>query len=210
MLRRAAIELPEVGSPLSPSPWREINTMTVAFGHGIAVSPLQVASAAAAIVNGGILRPPTLLRREGPPPAGVRVVSKRTSDTMRRLLRAVVVEGTAKKAGVPGYLVGGKTGTAEKAISRGYDRRALIASFVGVFPMIQPRYLVFVMLDEPRPTKATFGFATAGWNAAPTTGRVIARIAPLLGVGAIDESRPIVAEAMHIALEGRRSRLASF
>ncbi len=210
MLHRAAIELPEVGSPLSPSPWREINTMTVAFGHGIAVSPLQVASAAAAIVNGGILRPPTLLRREGPPPAGVRVVSKRTSDTMRRLLRAVVVEGTAKKAGVPGYLVGGKTGTAEKAISRGYDRRALIASFVGVFPMIQPRYLVFVMLDEPRPTKATFGFATAGWNAAPTTGRVIARIAPLLGVGAIDESRPIVAEAMHIALEGRRSRLASF
>ena len=209
-LRRPALEIPEVGAPLSPRPWREINTMTVAFGHGLAVSPLQVASAAAAIVNGGILRPPTLVKRDGPPPAGVRVVSKRTSDVMRRLLRAVVVDGTGKKANVPGYLVGGKTGTAEKIAARGYNRRALISSFLGIFPMTTPRYVVFVLLDEPKGIEATYGFASAGWTAAPTTGRIVARIAPLLGVKAINETAPGIRQAMNIGVNFRRPHLASY
>jgi cell division protein FtsI (penicillin-binding protein 3) len=210
MLRRAALELPEVGAPLSPSPWREINTMTVAFGHGLAVSPLQALSAVAAIVNGGILRPATLVKRDGPSVAGIRVISNRTSEVMRRLLRAVVVEGTAKQADVPGYLVGGKTGTAEKAVASGYDRSARITTFVGVFPMTRPRYAVLVLLDQPQGIEATKGYATAGWNAAPTAGRVIARIAPLLAVGSIDEEAAEVNRAMEIALYSRRPRRASF
>jgi cell division protein FtsI (penicillin-binding protein 3) len=210
LLDRPEFEIPEVGTPLSPSPWREINTMTVAYGHGVAVTPLQVASAAAAVVNGGILRPATLLRRDGPPVAGVRVVSQKTSDLMRRLLRMVVVAGTGKKANVPGYLVGGKTGTAEKAIGRGYAERALITSFVAAFPMHEPRYVVLVLLDEPHGTEATYGFATAGWNAAPTAARVIARIAPLLGVAAEDEEAPAIREALELELGTGRTRLASF
>jgi len=208
-LRRATIEIPEVGAPLSPRPWRDINTMTVAFGHGVAVSPLQVASAAAAIVNGGILRPATLLLQDGPP-SGVRVVSQQTSDVMRRLLQLVVREGTGKKANVPGYVVGGKTGTAEKAAGRGYSKRALITSFVGILPMTEPRYVVMVLLDEPRGTEATYNFATAGWNAAPTAARVIARIAPLLGIEAVDEASPEARQALDLSINGGRPRLASF
>jgi cell division protein FtsI (penicillin-binding protein 3) len=210
LLDRPPLELPEIGTPLSPNPWREINTMTVAFGHGLAVTPLQVANATAAIVNGGVLRPTTLIKRDGPPPAGVRVVSKKTSDTMRRLLRMVVLEGTGKKANVPGYVVGGKTGTAEKAIAHGYASRALISTFVGVFPMTAPRYVVLLLLDEPHGNETTFGYATAGWTAAPTTARIITRIAPLLGVEAVNEDAPEVREALDITIAKGRARLASF
>lgn len=209
-LRRPAIEIPEIGAPLSPRPWREINTMTVAFGHGLAVSPLQAASAAAAIVNGGMLRPATLLKQETGLTDGVRVVSKRTSEVMRRLLRLVVLEGTGKKADVPGYAVGGKTGTAEKVTGHGYNQRALITTFVGVFPMSEPRYVVMVLLDEPHATEETHGFATAGWNAAPTTARVIARVAPLLGVAAIDESGAEMRQAFELSVKVGRPRLASY
>lgn len=181
MLTKPDFELPEVGSPLSPSPWREINTMTVAFGHGLAVSPLQLASGMSALVNGGTLARPTLLKQTDQPRVD-RVISKRTSRAMRGLLRLVVADGTGKQADVPGYLVGGKTGTAEKAKRGGYARKALISSFVAAFPIKRPRYVVYALLDEPRGIKETHGFRSAGWNAAPTAGRIIARIAPLLGV----------------------------
>ena len=183
MLAREPIELPEVGAPILPRRWREITTATVGFGHGLAVSPVQLAGGIGALVNGGIRVPLTL--RERDPDAGIpgrRVVSPGVSSHMRRLLRRVVEDGTGSRADVPGYRVGGKTGSAEKPGARGYRRNALISSFVGVFPIDAPRYLVFAMLDEPKGTKETFGYATGGWTAAPAVGRVVARIAPLLGV----------------------------
>ena len=190
LLDRASIELPEVGNPLTPSPWREINTMTIAYGHGIAVSPLQLAGGIAALVNGGMRIPTTLLRRDREEPReGERVVSAATSDVMRGLFRAVVERGTGRNADAPGFLVGGKTGTAEKSGIGGYRARALVSSFVGAFPMNEPRYLVLVLLDEPQGTKASFGFATAGWTAAPVASRIVSRIGPMLHV------KPVTARA---------------
>ena len=125
-------------------------------------------------------------------------------------MRLNVVEGTGKEAEVPGYLVGGKTGTAEKNIDGHYERKALLSSFVAAFPMDAPRYVVFIMLDEPKPTKATHGFATAGWTAAPVAGRVIARMAPLVGITPIDEEAPEIQAAMLLDINSRGRRLASF
>ena len=167
MLSPAAIELPEVGAPLVPSPWRKINTMTVAYGHGLAVSPIQLTTGIATMINGGLFYPATLLPRvkretgtierapeKGEP--GSHVLSPDTSEQIRRLMRLVVVEGTGKRAAVNGYLVGGKTGTAEKSARGGYSAKALLSSFVSAFPMTAPRYVVFVMLDEPKGTEETF------------------------------------------------------
>jgi len=191
LLDRATIELPEVGAPITPSPWREINTMTVAYGYGIAVSPVQLASGVAALVNGGRMMPATLLRRDPQASgAGERLVSGATSRAMRGLLRLAVEKGTGGNAAVSGYLVGGKTGTAEKAGRGGYRQRTLVSSFVGVFPMSSPRYLVLVVLDEPNGTAATHGYATAGWTAAPVVARVIARVGPLLRL-APDDALPV-------------------
>lgn len=183
MLDTPSLELPEVGSPLVPSTWREINTITISFGHGLSVTPLQLVSGTATLVNGGLFHPPTLVASEGGAPVpGERVLRQKTSDQMRGLMRLVVTEGTGKKADVPGYEVGGKTGTAEKAVNGSYRRKAVLSSFVAAFPMDAPRYVVLVMIDEPQGTKETFGFITAGWTAAPTTGRIIAQIAPLMGL----------------------------
>ncbi|HEY9548886.1 MAG TPA: penicillin-binding protein 2, partial [Kiloniellaceae bacterium] len=151
LLQAASVELSEVGQPMVPSPWREINTMTISYGHGLAVSPLQMTAAVAAIVNGGSEVRPTLLRQD---PAslrpGAQVISARTSEQMRKLMRLGVVKGTGSKADAEGYLVGGKTGTADKVAGRGYARNARIASFVGAFPMDDPRYVIFAMVDEPK------------------------------------------------------------
>ncbi|MCZ6604202.1 MAG: penicillin-binding protein 2 [Alphaproteobacteria bacterium] len=177
------IEMPERGAPIYPSYWRDVTTMTVSYGHGIAVTPLHLAAAVATVVNGGTYHPPTLLARDPDEPvASRRVYSQATSIQMRRLLRMVVAEGTGGKAAAPGYLVGGKTGTAEKTRDGGYDQSALLTSFVAAFPITDPKYVVMVMLDEPHGTKASYGYATAGWTAAPVVGRVVARIAPLLGL----------------------------
>ena len=211
LLNAPRIELPEVGEPLVPSPWRDINTMTVAFGHGIAVSPLQLAVGFAALANDGVLVPPTLVRREpGHQPAGLRVISADTSHTMRRLLRLVVEHGTGRKAGRPGYAVGGKTGTAEKSGRRGYRRGVLVSSFVGVFPMGAPRYLVLALLDEPRGTDATQGFATGGWTAAPVVGRVIGRVGPLLGVVPVADPSSDTRRGLLVAGTAKRGRNAAF
>lgn len=174
-------ELPEVASPLFPRRWRELEGVTIAYGQGISVNPLGFAAAAAAIVNGGTKVTPTFLKRDHVP-VGERVISRSTSDAMRRLLRLVVTDGTGAKANIRGYDVGGKTGTAEKPYKGSYARKKLISSFVGVFPIEDPQYLVFIMMDEPHGIRASAGFATGGWTAAPAVGRVIARIAPLLGV----------------------------
>jgi cell division protein FtsI (penicillin-binding protein 3) len=174
-------ELPERAAPLYPRHWGETETATVGFGHGISVAPLAFVSAAATMVNGGRRIIPTFLKH--PQDArGEQVISPESSATMRQLLRYVVTNGTGRKADVPGYDVGGKTGSAEKVSGRGYVAHKLLTSFCAVFPIDNPRYLVFVMLDEPHGTKATFGVALAGYTAAPLAGRVIARIAPMLGM----------------------------
>ncbi len=203
LLQPAAVELSEVGDPLVPSPWREINTMTISYGHGLAVSPLQLTGAVATIVNGGREVRPTLLRQD---PAHTveraQVISAETSETMRQLMRLVVVKGTGRKANAEGYLVGGKTGTADKQVGRGYARNARIASFVGAFPMDDPRYVVFAMVDEPKPTKETFGYATGGWVAAPLVGRLVERMAPLLGIAPRQDGEAMI-EDMIADIEAR-------
>jgi cell division protein FtsI (penicillin-binding protein 3) len=216
LLSPAPIELPEVGTPLTPKPWRPINTMTIGYGHGLAVSPLQLAVGVSSVVNGGILNRPTLIHRQpesevsNPPPRGDRVMSEETSQDLRRLMRLVVAKGTGGKAAAPGYLVGGKTGTAEKARRQGYNRRSLISSFVGAFPMTDPRYVVLVVLDEPQGTTKTHGFATGGWVAAPVVSRIVEHAAPLLGVGPTDEQAPAVLRQLDIKLKPEGRRLASY
>ena len=175
-------ELPERQSPIYPrNNWGEVETATIGFGHGISVTPLAFVTAAATIVNGGRKIVPTFLKH--PEDArGEQLIKPETSATMRSLLRYVVTNGTGKKADVPGYDVGGKTGSAEKNNGHVYVAHKLITSFCGIFPIDDPRYLVFVMLDEPHGTKETFGEALAGFTAAPLAGKVIARIAPMLGM----------------------------
>ncbi|MBT6910350.1 MAG: penicillin-binding protein 2, partial [Rhodospirillaceae bacterium] len=204
LLHRPSLELPEVGTPITPARWGEISTMTASYGHGLAVSPVQFASAFAATVNGGVLMPATLIKRKpGERPVGVQVVSERTSNQLRRLLRAVVEKGTGRKASAPGYLVGGKTGTAEKAGAGGYRRKALISSFVAAFPMTAPEYVVYLLLDEPQGDGETHGYATAGWTAAPLTSRVVGRIAPILGVRPLDVAAAPIRRAMAQPLHSR-------
>jgi cell division protein FtsI (penicillin-binding protein 3) len=199
LFKPAKLELPEVGWPLLPNPWSHISLMTVAYGHGIAVSPIQAVTGVAAIVNGGILRPATLLKQaEGQDVPGTRVIRQETSDVMRRLMRLVVTEGTAKQSEAPGYLLGGKTGTAEKATGHGYAKKALLSSFYGAFPMNDPRYVVVVMVDEPKGNKKSYGFATAGWVAAPAVSRIVQQIGPLLGVRPVDSNSPEVQQALSL------------
>lgn len=184
MNERAQIELPARGFPLWPKGnWSRITTMTVSYGHGIAVTPLHLASAYAALVNGGIWRPATLTKVEpGQQVQGRRVFKASTSARMRQLLRLIVDVGTGKKANAAGYRVGGKTGSAEKPGAGGYQRSSLVATFAAAFPMDNPRYVIIAMLDEPQGTAATSGQRTAAWNTAPVVGRVVPRIGPLLGI----------------------------
>ena len=180
-LEPVSIELKERGRTLSPgNNWGDVATMTVGFGHGIAVTPLHLASGYATLLNGGVWRPATLLKhgKNNPVPAGRRVFSEDTSYKMRALLRLVVTHGTGRKADAPGYRVGGKTGSAEKY----HNRSLLVTTFAGAFPMEDPRYVIVAMLDEPKGIKETHGFRTSGWNVAPVISKTVSRIAPVLGV----------------------------
>ena len=177
------IELKERGMPIWPSFWGRTTTMTIGYGHGMAVTPLHLATAYAALVNGGIWRPSTLLKLDpGKAPKGTRVITQATSDSMRQMLRMIVTEGTGKNANAPGMRVGGKTGTADKAAEGGYNRRVTVSTFAAAFPMDAPRYVVIAMLDSPKGSALSYGQRTAGWVSAPAAGRIIARIGPLLGV----------------------------
>jgi cell division protein FtsI (penicillin-binding protein 3) len=183
-LDRLRTELPESAEPLVPKNWSEISTVTIAFGHGLSVAPLQSVMATAALVNGGMLMPPTLLKRseEEARVLAKRVIKADTSEKMRYLMRLNVEQGTAKRAEVEGFYVGGKTGTSEKVVNGRYAKDKVLTAFMGVFPADKPRYLLLVMLDEPKATPETHGYATSGYNAVPVAGRIIARIAPLLGL----------------------------
>lgn len=182
-----------IATPQLPQRWGDVETMTIAYGHGIAVAPLQFAAAAASVVNGGRKVTPTFVKRpEDSGIADIPLIGADTSDKMRTLMRRNVAEraGTGKRAEVTGYEVGGKTGTAEMPDVGGYREKAVISSFLAAFPMSKPRYLVFVLLFEPKATEESGGEVLASRNAAPTAGRVIARIGPLLGMLPNEASAP--------------------
>jgi cell division protein FtsI (penicillin-binding protein 3) len=183
-LDRLRTELPESAEPIVPKRWVNLNTATIAFGHGLSVAPLQAAMGVAALMNGGTLIPPTFLKRsEAEAQAlGRRVIKPETSAIMRYLMRLNVERGTAAKADVPGYYIGGKTGTADKVVNGRYSKAKVLTDFIAVLPADRPRYVLLIMLDEPHATPETHGFTTSGWNAVPTGGAVVARIAPLLGI----------------------------
>jgi cell division protein FtsI (penicillin-binding protein 3) len=201
-LDRLRTELPESAEPIVPKHWGELNTVTIAFGHGLSVAPLQSVMGVAAILNGGYLIPPTFLKRD---PAATRAIATRvvkpeTSVAMRYLMRLNVEKGTATKADVQGFYVGGKTGTAEKVINGHYSKHRLMTDFMAVLPADEPRFLLLIMLDEPKPLPETHGFATSGWNATPVAAKVITRIAPLLGL----EPRFDMPAADHLILASAR------
>ena len=192
MDRRPFIELPAKGKPIWPQgAWSRVTNMTVSYGHGLAVTPLHLASAYAAMVNGGIWRPSTLMKLDPKDvPRGRRVFKESTSHRMRQMLRMISLYGTGKQADAVGYRVGGKTGSAEKATAGGYNKTALVSSFAAAFPLDAPRYVVVVVLDEPKGTVASSFQRTAGYTAAPVVGRLVPRIGPMLGVQP-DESRDV-------------------
>ena len=189
---RPYIELPARGYPIWPKgQWSRVTNMTVSYGHGLAVTPLHLASGYAAMVNGGIWRPATLMKLDPKDaPRGRRVFKESTSHRMRQMLRMISLYGTGKQADAPGYRVGGKTGSAEKANRGGYAKTSLVSSFAAAFPLDAPRYVVVIVLDEPKGTAASSFQRTAGYTAAPVVGKLVPRIGPMLGVQP-DESRDV-------------------
>ena len=183
-LSRLRTELPESAEPLVPKRWGELNTITIAFGHGMAVAPLQAVMGINALVNGGYLIPPTFLKRsrEDAMQLAKQVVKPETSASMRYMMRLNAERGTARKADVKGYYVGGKTGTSEKVVNGRYSKKQVLNSFTAIMPADNPQYQLLIMLDEPQPLPETHGFITSGWTTVPTGGKVIERIAPLLGM----------------------------
>jgi cell division protein FtsI (penicillin-binding protein 3) len=181
-LDRLKTELPESREPMVPKRWGELNTVTISFGHGLSVEPLQAVMGIAALVNGGLLIPPTFLKRSEEEARAVakRVIKPETSVQMRYLMRLNAEKGSATKADIKGYYVGGKTGTAEKVVNGRYSKTKLLTDFMAVLPADEPKYLVMVMLDEPQGLPETHGYATAAWNSGVAAAKVITRIAPLL------------------------------
>lgn len=196
LLQPAKHELPEIGKPQSPKKWQELSSMTISFGHGVSVTPLQTLSAVGAILNGGKLIPPTFRPRtvDEANEIATQVVSPETSHNMRYLFRLNVEKGSGRRAEVEGYAVGGKTGTAEKVVNGRYSSSKKLNSFISAFPINDPRYVMLVMIDEPKPLEGQHA-ATAGLNAAPTTAAIIRRVATTLGVSPrLPDDVPILTE----------------
>ncbi len=196
------IDIPERGHPIVPHSrkWTDLDLSVMSYGYGFAMTPLHFASITSAIVNGGYIYPTHFVKRDEAP-VGTKVLKDSTSEDMKRLLRLVVAKGTGRKAAVEGYVVGGKTGTAEKRKGRHYDHNSRMASFVAITPAHDPKYLVYVMLDQPQATKETFGFALAGWNAAPLTKNIIERIVALKGLSPYDENDIAIKEQLDVEYE---------
>jgi cell division protein FtsI (penicillin-binding protein 3) len=190
--------LPEIGHPLVPADWRDVNTMTISFGHGLSINAVQLVNAAAAVVNGGMLHQPTLVKDGNRDVPTERIISEATSRDIRKLMRLTVVSGTGSKAEAPGYFVGGKTGTSEKISAHGYNKKSLLSSFLGVFPIYDPRYVIFVMIDEPKGNKESYGYATGGWVAAPVVQRIVGNMAPLLAMQPMPKDDPNIFAALMI------------
>jgi cell division protein FtsI (penicillin-binding protein 3) len=179
------VELTEAARarPMTPARWPEITQMTVSYGHGIAVSPVHLAAAYASVLGGGTAVQPTLLARDEPPPPGPRVVSEGVSAALRPMVRDVVREGTASFGEVPGYALGGKTGTADKPRPQGgYHEDRVIATFASVFPAHDPAYVLVTTLDEPEERGGEEARRTAGWTVVPVAAEIVRRVAPVLGV----------------------------
>ena len=183
-LDRLRTELPESAEPLIPKHWGELNTVTIAFGQGLSVAPLQAVMGISAMVNGGKLIPPTFLKRDQAEAdkLATRVIKPDTSDKMRYLMRLNVEKGTATRANVDGYYVGGKTGTSEKVVGGRYSKTKVLTSFTAIMPADKPKYLLLIMIDEPQGLAETHGSTTSGWNAVPVGAKVIERVAPLLDI----------------------------
>lgn len=207
LLTPSKIELPEIAMPMRPEVWREINTLTMSYGYGLGVSPLQFVNTVAAVVNGGQLHTPTILKINPKDEVeSERLLSPETSDIMRRLMRVAVLEGTGKKANAVGYMVGGKSGTANTKEGGAYvTKNANRSSFVGAFPINNPKYIILTTLDKPQGSAKTYGYSTGGWTAAPTTRKIVERIAPLLGVQPVDEQEPSLIKATYIDLYSRKA-----
>ncbi|ADM09991.1 hypothetical protein PB2503_09694 [Parvularcula bermudensis HTCC2503] len=175
-------ELPEARDPALSTEWRPSELASSSYGHGIAVSPLQLTAAFAAVVNGGVYRTPTFLNEATVP--GRRIFRPETSKRMKLILRRTVTDGTARNARAPGYYPIGKTATADKPVAGGYrdEGGQLISSFIGAFPGYDPQYVLLVSVDEPKGTRETYGFATAGYVAAPAFSRIVERVAPTLDI----------------------------
>ncbi len=203
------LEIPENGRPMTPRSWKDITMATLSYGYGIAISPLQLVNGIGAVVNGGLLNQPTLIKDGNKGASQQRVVSSRTSDQMRKLLHLVVKKGTARKSDVVGYVVGGKTGSANKKVGNAYVKKGKHRSlYAGAFPMYDPKYVILVMLDEPKGTKDTFGFSTGGWTATPMAKEMISRAAPLLGILPVDEKSPKMKAAMHLNYKSGKEKHA--
>jgi len=185
-LSRLKTELPESAEPIIPPRWGELNTMTIAFGHGLAVAPLQALMAVGALVNGGMLITPTFLKRDEAAARqnALQVLKPETSEALRYVMRlnASNPAGSASSAAIAGFYVGGKTGTAEKVINGRYSKNKNFTTFTAIVPSDKPKYVFLTIMDEPQAVEGTYGFSTAGWNAGPVTGNIIERVAPLLGV----------------------------
>lgn len=199
MLDPSGLELAEAARtrPLLPEYWTDLSSMTIAFGHGLSVSPVHLAAAYATLANDGRRILPTLLK--GGNPSGEQIFSKETSREMLRIMRQVVVRGTARRAEVEGFEIGGKTGTAEKPGRRGgYDRNRVIASFASVFPTSEPEYALIVSLDEPTDRSGPKPVRSAGKTAVPVAAEIVRRVTPLLGMRprpAAFESGPLTLSA---------------
>ena len=184
LLNVLSLEIPELGKPQVLMDKRVLSTMTISYGHGISITPLHLASATATIVNNGVKVEPTLIKGKVEKKSE-RIISKKTSIKMKSIMRLVVSNenGTAKKAEAPGYLIGGKTGTAEKINpAGGYFKKENIVAFTGAFPMNDPKFIITIMIDNPKGKKISNGFRTAGWVAAPVIKELVTRVAPILGV----------------------------
>ena len=183
-LTRLQTELPESASPLVPAHWSELNTMTIAFGQGLNVAPLQAMMAVGALANGGSLITPTFLKRDS---SDVRadfpkVVRPEVSEALRYLMRVNATLGSAKKIDIPGYFAGGKTGTADKIIHGHYSKDRVNTTFMSIVPADKPKYLFFVMMEDPQAAEGTYGFHTAAWNSGDVCGKIMERVAPLLNL----------------------------
>jgi len=183
LTKMEGLELPEIARPQQPKVWKKVHSITISFGHGVSTTPLQTAVAAAALMNGGKLIAPTLQPRSREQAAELaqQVIQPSTSDAMRYLMRLNVLKGSGRRAEVPGFLVGGKTGTAEKVVNGRYSNAKRFNAFLAAFPVTDPKYVVLVIIDEPKPEKGK-RYATAGMNAAPTVAEIVRRSAPVLGV----------------------------
>lgn len=203
-------ELAENGDAIVPREWKELTAVTASFGHGLSVTPLHMMRATAATLSGYLVTPTFLRQAETDHPLGNRVLSERTVDQMRRIMRANVVAGSGGKADAEGYLVGGKTGTAEKTQGRRYSKDANLSSFIGAFPMNDPRYLVMVMIDEPQGNKETHGFTTGGWVSAPVVGRIVAQMGPLYGIIPHKPDEPEIKRALSLDIKSRSEELETY